>query len=105
MTLVDASRYPQRSALIFTVHEGSRSRVHEIEIAGHNLIDAEQIRSVIQVQLGEFLDGSKVRASVRTIQRLYQANGFSKTTVKQMIEFSKEPMVRVIFQINEGPRS
>lgn len=79
--------------------------MHEIQIAGNNLIDADQIRSVVQLQLGEFLDMSKVRASSRAIQNLYRANGFSKMTFKQMVEFSVEPKVRVIFQINEGPRT
>lgn len=105
MTLINASRYPQRASLTFKVHEGARSPVHEIEIAGNNVIDADQIRSVVQVQPGEFLDMSKVRASSRAIQNLYRANGFSKMTFKQMIESSVEPKVRVIFQINEGPRS
>ena len=105
MTVVDASHYPQRASLTFTVHEGSRSPVQEIEITGNNLIDADEVRSVIQVRLGEFLDMSKVRASSRTIQSLYRANGFSKMTFKQIVEFSAEPKVRVIFQINEGPRS
>jgi hemolysin activation/secretion protein len=105
MTLSNASSDPQRAALTFTVHEGSRSPVQEIEIAGNNLIEADQIRTVTQVQLGEFLDMSKVRASALTIQKLYRANGFFKTSVKEGIEFSRAPMVRVVFQINEGPRS
>lgn len=105
MTLINASRYPQRASLTFTVHEGARAEVQEIEVAGNNLIDANQIRTVIQVPLGEFLDMAKVHASSRAIQRLYRANGFSKMTFKQMIEFSAEPKVRVIFQINEGPQS
>lgn len=105
MKLLNASHYPQRASLTFTVHEGARSPVHEIQIAGNNLIDADQIRSVVQLQLGEFLDMSKVRASSRAIQNLYRANGFSKMTFKQMVEFSVEPKVRVIFQINEGPRT
>jgi len=105
MTLVNMSRYPQRASLSFTVHEGPRAQVQEIEVAGNNLIDADRIRSVIQVPLGESLDMSRVRESSRSIQRLYRANGFSKMTFKQMIEFSTERKVRVIFQINEGPRS
>lgn len=103
MTLVDASRYPQRASLTFTVHPGPGAQVHEIEISGYNFIDADQIRSVVQVPLGEFLEAGKVRVSAHTIQNLDRANGFSRTTVRTAIEFSTEAKVRVIFQINEGP--
>lgn len=104
-TVIDSSRYPESALVSFSIREGDRYTVREISIAGNRVLNADQIWGVSPIELGEFLDMNKVRATGAAIQQLYAANGFPSAQATPHIESLPGTYIRVVFSIREGTQS
>jgi outer membrane protein assembly factor BamA len=103
MTIQDGGGYPQSVSIRFQVDEGARFKVREIDIRGNSAISAEEIRSVTQVDLENFLDVNAVTQTVLAIRRLYRANGYPNASVFSDIRASDGLGVSVGFTVIEKP--
>lgn len=105
MTVFDAGRLPESVSIDVEFHEGTRYRVDEVDVVGNRVVPADQIISVSQIQLGDFLAMDKVQETADGIRRLYAANGFGKASVEPRVRLKEGRRVCVAFIIVEGPRS
>ena len=105
ITVSDASRHPQPVSLNLAVMEGARYKVREIDIIGNSMLSFEQIKSVIQIQLEDYLDGGKVQQATESVGRLYAANGYSQASIIPEVRFLTGAGVCVAFNVVEGPLS
>lgn len=105
MTITDNTRLPQLTSLHVEVEEGPRFKVREIDVLGSKVLTFDQIRSVFQIQLDDFLDMSEARSTAEAIRRLYAANGYLETSVVPQVRFLSGVEVCVAFKVEEGPRS
>jgi len=104
ITIADARRHPQTVLLNVGFEEGAHYKVREIEVSGNRAVSAEQIMSVSQIQVEDFLDMSKVRETVEIVRRLYAANGFPKASIVPQVRFLGSS-VCVRFKVLEGAQS
>jgi outer membrane protein assembly factor BamA len=105
ISIVNAGRQPQAASLDVNFEEGPRYRVDEIEISGNRALDADQIRGVSPIQLGEFFDFKKVAETLDAVRRLYEANGYPTVSLRYRILMKEGHGVCVRFAIKEGVRS
>jgi outer membrane protein assembly factor BamA len=87
--------------------EGARYRIEAIEVRRNRALSADESRELSPIQLGEFFDNKKVADTDRAVDKLYEANGYSKMSFHSEIrEVQGRPgAVFVIFTILEGVRS
>jgi outer membrane protein assembly factor BamA len=100
ITITDVSRHPQPVSLNVELKEGPHYRVSEIEI-WNNVLPYEQIKSVYQIQLGDFLDMSKVVKTAEALRKVYVANGYQKALVVPQVRFDNG-LVGVAFKVVEA---
>ena len=80
-------------------------KVREIIITGYRALSPDQIASVCQMHVEDFLDMDKVQETTEAVHRLYVANGYPKASIVPQIRFKKRLGVSVAFNIVEGPQS
>jgi outer membrane protein assembly factor BamA len=105
MSITDASRQPQAASLNVHFEEGARYRVDEIEISGNRALEADQIRGVSPIQLGEFFDTKKIVATLDAAKRLYEANGHPGVSLHYQIVMKQGHGVCVRFTVMESAQS
>jgi outer membrane protein assembly factor BamA len=100
--IMDASPHAHSASLSLEFQEGARYRVEDIEIAGNKGLPADQIIAVAPIQLGEFLDMTKVRETADAMRRLYASNGYPTASIVPDVRFREGFYVTVAFRIIEG---
>jgi outer membrane protein assembly factor BamA len=105
ITVADASRHPQPVSLNVEIEQGAHYQVREIEVIGSRVVTSDQIISVSQIQLGDVLDMSKVRETVKAVRRLYAATGYDKVSIAAQVRFLAGLGVCVAFKVVEGAQS
>lgn len=95
----------QDLTVIFTVEEGTRYRIEDIQFRGHAALTAETLLELIRSRVGGVVKRPEVDRDVRSIRVRYGELGYIDATVRGVRVFSDEPgLVRITIQINEGLR-
>ncbi|MBI5864802.1 MAG: outer membrane protein assembly factor BamA [Planctomycetes bacterium] len=95
-----------RLSLVFVIEEGRRYRIADFRIDGATVFDAERIRSVFTLRIGDFLRTETLRADVKKVEDLYGEIGYVDVRAVPSEEFVEQAdQVNVVYQITEGVRS
>ncbi len=99
---------PDKTAffLTFTIDEGERYRVNKVEVKSTlRGVDAESLRSDIEIDEGDWYDGDAVERVVQALTNSVQNRGIPFVEVKpQVVRDPKEHTITLVFEVNEGPR-
>ena len=96
---------PMGDGVKVTVLLQGRPVVEEILIEGADQIPMNRVRREIGSKVGEVLSEQKLEDDRQKILKIYEDRNYSDVEVQYSIqEISATNRVRVIFQINEGPR-
>jgi len=103
-------RQSTEEVITYTVQRGERHKLIGIEINGNKYFDAELLRSRLQIFGGAFASRGRfsrrlVESDARSMQLLYQANGFLDAKVEPEIEDDyegKEGDLFIRFKVHEG---
>ncbi len=96
--------------VVYHIEPGKRYRVEDVALEGNRHLSKDRILPVVTIKKGRFglplLHGSfsdeLLGASTRNIKTLYQNAGFSEVSVTPAVQ--RDPNVKVIFHIVEGPQ-
>jgi outer membrane protein insertion porin family len=89
--------------VIFTVQEGTRYRIEDIQFRGHTVFSADELLNMMKSLAGEIVKRPQVDADVRAIQDRYGELGYIYSKVHPTRVFSDTPgFVRLMIDIEEG---
>lgn len=89
--------------IVFTIEEGARYVIEAIEIRGHTVFTADELRGMMTSRVGQPVKRKQVDADVRTIRTRYGELGHLYATVRGIRVFSDAPgLVHLTIQINAG---
>jgi outer membrane protein assembly factor BamA len=99
--------------IMYTVKRGERHKLIGIEITGNKYFDEELLRSRLQIFRGAFASRGRfsrrlVESDARSMQLLYQANGFLDAKVETEIEDDykgKKGDLFIPFKVHEGKQT
>jgi len=94
--------------ILYEIAKGPRHRVKDVDIAGNQILKQDDLRSHVPVKKAHvFTHGSYsenlVHTSVKNLQRVYQANGFSDVKVTPEVH-NEAGNITVTFRVAEGER-
>jgi outer membrane protein insertion porin family len=93
--------------IIFTIAEGPRSYVGDIAFRGNTLLDANELRRLLQLETGQPFSFSRARDEGSRILQNYFERGYALATVSlRTVELAPDASgekVRLIYEITEGP--
>ena len=98
-------------AIEYTVSKGQRHKVQEVHIAGNRHLPDDELSGHVKVEKaglipffshGRFSD-QLVRTSVKNIEKIYQAEGFSSVKVTPKV-VKKSGNIVATFRVEEGPQ-
>lgn len=91
------------TAVTFTIEEGPRYVVEDLQWAGYTVFSADELRGMMKTCVGRFLRQPELDADVRTIIDRYGEIGHIYVQVRAEQAYTDEPgKVRVTVQIKEG---
>jgi outer membrane protein assembly factor BamA len=98
-------------SIVYTVSKGQRHKVQEVNIVGNRQLPGDELKGHITVQEAgpiPFLSRGKyseqlVRDSVKNLQKVYQAEGFSSAKITPEV-VKKGGNIVAIFRVEEGPQ-
>ena len=105
---VNTQQQTNGETIVYAIQKGPRHKVADIDIAGNTTIDEDQLVPHLAVKKAHFLSHGKyseklVHTSVKNLERLYQADGFSDVKVTPEVH-NQNGNVTVTFRIVEGER-
>ena len=101
------------------VEEGPRYRVGEVAIAGNTVVNTPALRTLFDIEPGDWYNLKKVQEGFRKAQDIYGGGGYIEFTAFPQFRYSDapdnpvpaalvgpqdEPTVDVTFQLTEGPQ-
>ncbi len=87
----------------FTVQEGTRYRIEDIQFVGHAVFSADELLNMTKSRVGEIVKRPQVDADVKAIQDRYGELGYIYARVRSTRVFSDAPgLVRLTIDIEEG---
>ena len=99
-----------RGRLQYTIEEGSRVRIKDIDFEGNDSIKSSRLRNVIKTAerrffiLPRYYRREVVNQDVVRLQRAYYKKGYLDCSVESKLDFNdNKSRVRIIFEIKEGP--
>ena len=95
--------------VVYEVTKGPRHKVAAVKIAGNQHMDEDDLRPHVAVEKAHFLSHGKyseklVHTSVKNLEAIYKANGYSDAKVTPAITTDSKGNVTVAFRVNEGQR-
>lgn len=91
--------------VIFTVEEGTRYVIEDVQILGNAVLTTEELLEAIQSRVGETVKRPRVDADVKTIRDRYGELGYIYAETKATRVFSQTPgAVRITFEVKEKER-
>lgn len=107
-TKVDAQveQQPAGELVVYRVTKGPRHKVAQVSVAGNQHLPEKQLKPSITVEKGHFFWHGKysqkfVRASVKNLENIYKANGYSDVKVTPEVA-TRDSNLLVTFRVNEG---
>ena len=104
---VQVDQQPGAESIVYRITKGPRHKVAALHLAGNQHIPDKQLRPGITVEKAPFLfthgkySQKLVRDSVKNLENLYKASGFSDVKVKPEVK-TRNGNVLVTFRVNEG---
>lgn len=93
----------QDMTVIFTVQEGTRYRIEDIQFRGQTVFSADELLNMMKSRAGEIVKRPQVDADTRAIQDRYGELGYIYVRVRSIRVFSDTPgLVRLTIEIEEG---
>lgn len=94
--------------VVYQVTKGPRHKVVGVNIAGNQHLPDSELKPHLTVSKAHLFSHGKysenlVRTSVKNLERIYQANGFSSVQVTPEIT-KRNGNVAITFHVNEGPQ-
>jgi outer membrane protein insertion porin family len=94
--------------ILYTITKGPRHKVKEVDIAGNRSLSESELRGLVKIRKARFLSRGRfsqklVRSSVDSLERIYQANGFSSVQITPEVTNEKGNII-VRFRVDEGPQ-
>jgi outer membrane protein assembly factor BamA len=94
--------------IAYKITKGPRHKVKGVSVAGNQHFSEKQLLEQVNVEKARFYSHGKysnklVRTSVRNIENLYKADGFSSVKVTPQVTNNKGD-IKVAFHIDEGPQ-
>ena len=96
--------------IVYHITKGRRNKVKSVEIAGNRTLSDDELRGHIKIETANFIpffshgkfSDQLVRQSVKNLEKVYQAAGFSDVQVRPDIERSSgEIVARFVIQENQ----
>lgn len=105
----DVQRNPDQVNVLYTVDKGRKHKVADVAIAGNHHFSEQQLLDEIPVKEGHVITHGRysdklLKDSVKTIQTLYQNNGYADVKVTPKV-VDKEPKIYVTFNVDEGQQT
>jgi len=92
-----------RMTLIFTIDEGQRYTIGEIELRGNKVFTGREVRKVLKVKPGDKLIETKMIREEQRIQDLYGEGGYIEARVKRKMTYREAaPVADITYEISEG---
>lgn len=99
-------------SIVYSINKGSRNSVDDVDVAGNKNIPSDELMSHVAVKqagpLHLISHGSYseklVHQSVKNLEAVYKAAGFSTVKVVPQIKTESDGDVQVTFRVDEGPR-
>lgn len=89
--------------VVFTVEEGTRYDIEDIQIQGNAAITTEELAALLTSAVGETVKRPKVDSDVKAVQEHYGSLGYIDAKVRAVRVFSDKPgLVRITLEITEG---
>ncbi len=99
----ELARNQQDLTVVFTIEEGTRYRIEDIQLRGHIAFTIEELLDLIQSRVGEIVKRPQVDQDVQAIRVRYGELGYIYADVRVIRVFSDQPgLVRIAFEIKEG---
>ena len=97
-------RAPDRDLrLIFTIVEGTRYAIEDIQFRGQTVFSAEELASFMTSRIGDVVKRPEVDRDMVTIRDRYWEQGYIDTVVRVVRVFSETPgLVRMTVELTEG---
>jgi len=93
----------RRLTVVFTIEEGTRYRIEEIEFRGHTVFSREELLAAIASRVGEFAKRPVMENDARVLRDRYGEIGYLYVNARIVRLFSDEPgLVRLVAEIEEG---
>ena len=94
--------------ILYQITKGPRHKVKGVSVAANQHFPAKQLLAQVKVEKAHFYSHGKfsdklVRTSVRNLENLYKADGFSSVKVTPQVTNNKGN-ISVAFHIDEGPQ-
>lgn len=102
---VEISKDKRHLFLTYTVQEGQKYKVSDVQIDGDILTTVEELRSLLTLEVGKTYRHERVEADIATLQRLYGTLGYAFANI-QPIPIPDESMgtASVVYTIAKGRR-
>lgn len=71
-----------RVRLVIPVHEGRRFKLGEVSVSGNHVFSDERLRAELELQHGDWLDGSAIEQARTDIGELYATQGYLQVVVE-----------------------
>ena len=94
--------------ILYQISKGPRHKVKAISVAGNRHLSEKDLLAQVKVEKARFFSHGKysnqlVRTSVRNIENLYKADGFSSVKVTHQVTTESGNLL-VTFHVDEGPQ-
>ncbi|HJX00764.1 MAG TPA: POTRA domain-containing protein [Terriglobales bacterium] len=105
---VTTQKQPDGETIVYQIAKGPRHKVKDVDIAGNQTLKEDELLPHVAVKKAHILSHGKfsenlVRTSVKNLQRVYQADGFSDVKVTPEVH-NQGGNVLVTFRVVEGER-
>ncbi len=107
---IDEAVLSESNIVLFTVREGPRVKIKEIDFRGNQAFSARQLGPNVQSKTSIFLlrtgeiDDALIEDDIRRIREYYQDRGYLDARVDQTIDVSNDlKEAKLVFVVDEGP--
>jgi len=89
--------------LVFTIEEGTRYAIEDIQIHGNAALGTEELASLLVSHVGKTVKRPQIDADVKAVHERYGTLGYIDAKVRAVRVFSDNPgFVRITIEIEEG---
>ena len=100
--LIHAEAHQLQYAVRIDVESGPQYRVGKIEFADFTAFTEEDLWKQVQLATGEVFDVGKIRDTLNSILRLYQAKGYIDLTIEPQMEIDDEKhQIALVLKVSE----
>ena len=99
----DVSPGGEDLTVVFTIEEGTRYAIEEIQFHGNAALTTEELAGLLTSRVGETVKRPQVDEDVKAVQERYGSLGYIDARVRAVRVFSDKPgLVRITIEITEG---